>query len=649
MSAGRSPGPGRASRWPFPGVVWGEYPEQAPKPGTRRETEGLSLSALQSFAQDVGAAGTLGEAELRERAQALPGRASEPVAWLREAMLLAASALAHAVGYVPHRQQLIAARALLDERLAEMATGEGKTGAIAMAAAVAALARTPVHVVTANDYLAQRDADALRPFYERLGLRVDCVTQPMDAARRRTAYGANVTYCTAKELAFDYLRDGLSRATDLSPLEQRARRLVDAQPPAPVLRGLCMAILDEADTVLIDEARMPLVLARSAGDASEAEFYRRALDLARAFVMREDYLPQGDGRRFELTPRGRQRLALWPPADHPLLGHRAHREAAVLQALVALHVLHRDRDYVVREGQVMLVDETTGRAAPGRAWSAGLHQLVEWKEGVAGTQRHSTMTQVTFQRFFPRYLRLSGASGTLREARGELRQVYGLEVVVIPRREPSRVAPGPFRLWPDSASLWQAVRERAASIAGEGRAVLIGTETVAQSEALSSVLQAAGLPHQVLHARQDQEESRLIAAAGQAGRITVATSMAGRGTDILCTPEVLQRGGLHVILCQVNASARIDRQFIGRAGRQGQPGSTERQLAADAPLLRRWWSAGWLALAAGPDKSKVLAKITVLVAQRRESFTNRYERVKLGRIVESAERDLTFSRQVQHE
>lgn len=638
---------GAAARgWPFPGVVWGEYPEQAAKPGKRGKR--LSLARLEAFARSVLATGTIADADLADRIRALPRLTADPDAWLHEATVLATSALTHTVGYVPHRQQLMAARALLDERLAEMATGEGKTAAIAIAAAVGALARTPVHVVTANDYLAQRDADALRPFYARLGLTVDCVTQPMEAAQRRSAYAANVTYCTAKELAFDYLRDGLARASDLSPLEQRARRLAGTQAAAPVLRGLCMAILDEADTVLIDEARVPLVLAQTAGGEEEGAFYRHALQAARGLAMGLDFQSAGD-RRYALTLRGRQRLGAWPTAQDPLLAHRAHREAAVEMALVALHQLHRDRDYVLRDDQVMLVDETTGRAAPGRAWSAGLHQLVEWKEGVAATRRNSTMTQITFQSFFPRYVKLAGASGTLAEARGELRQVYGLDVVVIPRREPWRVRQAPLRLLPDSAALWQAVAHQAAAVAGEGRAVLVGTETVEQTEALSSVLRAAGMEHQVLHARQDQEESRLIAAAGAPGRITVATSMAGRGTDILCAPEVLERGGLHVILCQVNASARIDRQFLGRAGRQGQPGTVSRLAAADFRLLAKWWRPAWLSWVGGTKPAGLLANITVRVAQRRESFTNRNDRVKLSRIATSLERDLAFSRQVQHE
>lgn len=633
-----------AARWPFPGLVWGEYPERPTRPGASRRPRPLGRTALDRFADAVVAAGTLPPDELAARLARLRGLAEDADAWLLEAAVLAASALAHAIGHAPHRQQLFAARVLLDDSLAEMATGEGKTAAIAIAAAVAALAGTPVHVVTANDYLAERDAERLRPFYRALGLRAACVTQPMDAAARRAAYAADVAYCTAKELAFDYLRDALLRASDLSPLEQRARRL--AAPAAaregPVLRGLCMAILDEADTVLVDEARVPLVLAQAEGSAAEDAFYAAALAQAREMEAGVHY--QAEGRRFVLTPGGRQRLARWPASDHPLLGHRAHRENGVELALLAWHGLRRDQDYVVRDGAVALVDETTGRAAVGRAWSAGLHQLVECKEGVAATRRNTTRSQITFQRFFPRYLRLAGASGTVREAARELRQVYGLRLVVVPRRAPSQVAPPPLALLPDSETLWPAVAARARSLAAKGRAVLVGTETVAQSEALSLLLHRQGAQHRVLNARQDREESELIAAAGEAGRITVATSMAGRGTDILCTPEVLANGGLHVILCQLNASGRIDRQFLGRAGRQGQPGSAERMLALDFPLLRRWCPRWWLRVVERRGAASMLGKITLRWVQWRQSFTDRYERVKLSRVASAEERELTFSR-----
>jgi preprotein translocase subunit SecA len=297
----------------------------------------------------------------------------------------------------------------------------------------------------------------------------------------------------------------------------------------------------------------------------------------------------------------------------------------------------------------LLIDETTGRAAPGRAWSQGLHQLVELKEGARNSQSNSTVTQITFQRFFPRYLRLAGASGTLGEAASELRTLYGLEVVVVPPRTKRRVTQHRARLLADSASLWQAVAAATRATHAAGRPVLIGTESVAQSEQLSAVLAGQGLEHKVLNAMQDSNESALIACAGQPGRITVATSMAGRGTDIVLSADVVGRGGLHVILCQHNASARIDRQFLGRAGRHGQPGSVQTLLALDFPLIQRWWPRWWHGLLRRTGFPKVLSWCTVRLAQRIEAFTQRKQRVTLCRATESEDRELTFSRQVFHE
>jgi preprotein translocase subunit SecA len=636
--------PAASRSWPFPGVVWGDYPEQPPHAGPRHQPRPLSDRKLQRFADAAAAVPVQPASGLPARLRALQQLPTDSDDWLLAAFAVASSAMSIALGYAPHRQQLLAARVLLDNRLVEMATGEGKTAAIALAAAVAALARTPVHVITANDYLAQRDAGQLRPFFALLGLRVDCVTQPLLADQRRLAYGCDVAYCTAKELVFDYLRDGMARTADLSALEQRARRL--SQPPeAPVLRGLCMAIIDEADTVLIDEARMPLVLSQGGGSQPQEAFHHGALALARQLAHGTDFLRGADGRSIELTAAGLRRISQWPVASHPLYGHRAHRQAALELALTALHVLRRDHDYVVREEQVQLIDETTGRAAPGRAWSQGLHQLVELKEQLRPTQSNSTVTQITFQRFFPRYHRLAGASGTLGEARGELKAVYGLEVVVVAPRVPPRIVRLPGLVFPDSNRLWQAVAASVAQQRSTGRPVLVGTDSVAQSEALSRVLTGQAVEHRVLNARQDKDESELIAAAGSPGRVTVATSMAGRGTDILLSPEVLKSGGLHVILCQHNASLRIDRQFLGRAGRQGQPGSSQTLLALDFPLIQRWWPGWWLDWVGRLGCPAVLCRPTVRLAQARESFTQKKQRVTLSRVSAAQERELTFSRQ----
>jgi preprotein translocase subunit SecA len=627
--------------WPFPGLVWGPYPQmRLPVEELRRRTQLRARSLTESaLALHVELQAPIALGPALQALRKVP-HARRDDAWLQQALRLSAEAMKQTKGVRPYWQQLMAARALLDQRLVEMDTGEGKTVAIALGAAAAALAGTPVHVVTANDYLAQRDADELRVFYERLGLSVSSMAQSMEMGERRAAYACDVTYCTAKELAFDYLRDSLLQPADLSPLERRLRPTGVQQ--APVLRGLCMAILDEADTILIDEARVPLVLSQAAPSLAEQSFLRRALVIARRLVQGRDYTLEAGSVR--LTEAGLAHLDEWPADPHPLLGHPQHRAATLELAVTAVARLSRDRDYVVREGEVQLVDETTGRTAPGRAWSRGLHQLVELKEGVTLTRRNVTLTQVTFQRFFIRYLRLAGISGTLRGSGAELRAVYGLGTVRVHPRTPRQVQHGPTRLFADSATLWQEVAARAATLCGAGRAVLVGTESVQQSDALADVLRARGLDPVVLNARQDEDEADVIGQAGLPGRLTVATSMAGRGAHITVAREVLAAGGLHVILCQLNPSPRIDRQFLGRTGRQGQPGSCEVMVAQDFPLLQRWLPAWWQTLTRRLRFPRSFVWASLRAAQVAEVCTRTQQRVRLSRMAENEERDLNFSR-----
>jgi preprotein translocase subunit SecA len=490
-----------------------------------------------------------------------------------------------------HDAQLLAAWWMLGGRLVEMATGEGKTLAMLAAAAVGALAGTPVHVLTANDYLAGRDADAARPLLAALGLTVGAIAPDMDAATRRAVYACDVAHASARELVFDHLRDACG--------------LGDGE---PVLRGLCLALVDEADSVLIDEARTPLILSRQRPCREAAERQRLALFLARQLTLGEHAQPTDAGPR--LTEAGRGRLAgLCARLGADWQVARMREEQAEL-ALAALHRFRRDVDYLVQDGEIHIIDATTGRRAAGRAWSRGLHQLIALKEGLTPQAENEVLRQTSYPRFFPRYLRLGGLSGTLAESRAELLAIYGLPVVAVPRRLPTRRRVGPAQLLPDAGAQQAAIVRTVRRLHARGRPVLIGTGSVAESEAVSAALAAVGLPHQVLNARQDAEEAAVIAQAGRRGAITVSTQMAGRGTDIPLGPGVAELGGLHVLQTALGVSARVDRQLAGRSARQGQPGSDQWIGSREDALLGDWRGA-WISTALdalGPRAGAWLAR-----------------------------------------
>lgn len=478
------------------------------------------------------------------------------------------------LGWQVHEVQWLGAWWMLEGRLIEMATGEGKSLVVVLAATVAALAHVPVHVMTANDYLARRDAQQWQPIYEALGLSLAWLTASSTHDQRRKAYQQDLVYVTAKEVAFDHLRD----------LAAKAAGLVGNM----VLRGLCMAVIDEADSILIDEACTPLVLSQALPGRQAEQQQRLALYLARQLKQPRDFTAR-QGQAVCLLAPGASRLT---QAAKTLPGPwrlQRFREDQVVLALTALHALARDVDYLVRDGEVHIIDACTGRLALGRAWSRGLHQMVCIKEGLGATPETETLTQTTYQTFFPRYHRVCGLSGTLWEERAELMAIHGLPVVRMPLRQPGRRQDLGMQMCASAAEQWQRVAQVVRQVSDAGRAVLVGTDSVADSEALSQVLQAQGIVHQLLNARHDSEqgdaERELIAQAGKPGAVTVATHMAGRGTDILLDPRVLRAGGLHVINTHLNASARIDRQLHGRAARQGQPGSFERILRSSDTSL----------------------------------------------------------------
>jgi preprotein translocase subunit SecA len=490
-----------------------------------------------------------------------------------EAFALVRAAAGLTLGMRHFDVQLVGGWAMLNGMLAEMETGEGKTLTATLAAATAALAGRAVHVITVNDYLAHRDAEAMRPVYEALGLGVGCVVHGLDPQERRRRYGCDIAYCSNKELTFDYLRDRLALGGKPRPLADRIDSLAgERRGEGLLLRGLQFALVDEADSVLIDEARTPLILSAQAKRSGEEAMYRQALDLARA-VDATDYLIE-DGR-VDLTPAGEQRLA---DAAQPLGGlwnGPRRRERLVKQALSALHLFEADRHYLVRDAKVQIIDENTGRLMPDRSWEQGLHQLIEIKEGVEVTGQRETLARISYQRFFRRYQHLAGMTGTASEVARELWSVYGLRVARIPTNRPVRRSYAADRVYASAEAKWAAVLEAIQRRHAAGQPVLVGTRSVAASEHLAALLKDAGLPFQLLNARQDEDEAQIVAGAGQPGRITVATNMAGRGTDIKLPAGVAERGGLHVICTERHDSGRIDRQLFGRCGRQGDPGSCE--------------------------------------------------------------------------
>ena len=524
-----------------------------------------------------------------------------------EALALVACHGEEVLSRKPYESQLHAALAMLDGQLAEMATGEGKTYAAALAAAVAALAGTPVHLMTANDYLVQRDADALTPLYAALGLTVGVVTSASTPAQRRAAYGCDITYCTAREVALDYLRDARAGHVTQSDLQRRAvqskgTKDTTTAAEAPLLRGLHMALIDEADSLLIDEAAIPLrlretapVTAQTDPAAQEHALSFQTLGVARQLVLGRDVMFDATARQVTWTATGQERLAL---LLEPLGGvwlNRRHCKDLIEIALQALHGLKRDRDYLVRDQQLLLLDPVTGRVTDGRVWSHGLQALVELKENCTLTAPNQIAAQVSLQRFFGLYLKVAGMSGTLRECGGELLRCYGRAVVPVALRLPSQRLRSPDRVFASSAQRVRAVVARVSELHALGRPVLVGCDSVAATQKMCTALRAAGLSPARLDARHDQDEADTIAAAGQIGALTVTTHMAGRGTDIMLGAGVAALGGLHVLCCQDNPSARLDRQLMGRSARAGDPGSCEMWRTLDAAVWKadKVWQ-GWI-------------------------------------------------------
>jgi len=547
---------------------------------------------------------------------------------------LVREAATRVLGKRHYETQLIAGWWLLRGTLVEMGTGEGKTFAATLPACIAALAGTPVHVITVNDYLAARDAETMGPLYRFFGLRCAAIVHDLTRVQRRAVYAGDIAYASNKELAFDYLRDRSALGDRASPLHLAVEGLREgrARGEQVVLRGLTFAIVDEADSVFIDEARTPLILSTMLGGGGRREPCDAALALARELESGRDFNLDLGLRRVLLNDDGRDHLdaleeeGVVPPQPH-FSGPR-ERDENVQRALSALLLYNLDEHYVLMDGKVQIVDSSTGRVMPDRAWERGLHQMIEAKEGVALTGQRETLARITYQRLFRRYLRLAGMTGTATEVAAEIGRTYGLAVRRVPLHKASQRRMAPVRCVRSQDEKWKAVVDAVFAVAIEQRRpVLIGTRTVRASEEISALLNQRALAHVVLNARQDREEADIIARAGEAGRITVATNMAGRGTDIELAPGVAERGGLHVILTEYNESRRIDRQLFGRSARQGDPGSGEAILSFDDELFTSQMPglASWLARRAGMRGGASALEVALLrwLSQGRAEWRNR--------------------------
>lgn len=486
---------------------------------------------------------------------------------LPEAFAVVREASIRTLGMRPFDVQLIGGLVLHQGKIAEMKTGEGKTLVATMPVYLNALTGKGVHLVTVNDYLARRDSEWMGQIYRFLGLNVGCIVHGLDDSERKAAYGADVTYGTNNEFGFDYLRDNMKF------------RLEDM-----VQRDLHYAIVDEVDSILIDEARTPLIISGPAEKSTE--LYYRINKIIPALQPETHYTREEKSRTVALTDEGVSRVEdllgvdnLYDPRNIDILHH-------VHQALKAHVLFKRDVDYIVKNGQVIIVDEFTGRLMPGRRYSEGLHQALEAKEGVKIENENQTLASITFQNYFRMYDKLAGMTGTADTEAAEFAKIYKLEVVVIPTHRKMIRQDYPDVIYRTEKEKFRAAAKEIKELHRMGRPVLAGTVSIEKSERLSELLKREGVPHQVLNAKHHEKEAEIVSKAGQYGAVTIATNMAGRGTDIVLGEGVAELGGLHILGTERHEARRIDNQLRGRSGRQGDPGSSRFYLSLEDDLMR---------------------------------------------------------------
>ncbi|MDB1126131.1 preprotein translocase subunit SecA [Vibrio algarum] len=549
--------------------------------------------------------------------------------------------------------QVIGGLAILHGNIGQMQTGEGKTLTATLPVATAALAGIPTHLVTVNDYLTARDAELMMPVYERLGLTVGVIIQGLTVEQRKQQYACDVVYCTNNELAFDYLKDSIQLKGKTDALHLHAVRIQPNRKEQPfnklMLRGLHFAVVDEADGVLLDKANTPLIISgEEVPQEAQQRVYAQAMELITRLKVDEHYKVLKQQRQIEMTTVGEKFTLELTKNLGPLWKGRIRRLELIRQALTAWLLFEKDKHYLIHEEKIVIIDEHTGRMMPDRTWERGLHQLIEIKEGCEISAPRETLASISFQNFFRYYHHLSGMTGTAEEVKSELWRVYELPVVDVPTHKTNQRKLIQKKVFRDDNEKWVAIANRVKELQAQFRPVLVGTQSLSASEYLSDILKNRGIEHQVLNARQDKQEAEIVAQAGEAGRITIATSMAGRGTDIKLTEEVDAQGGLHVIITGLHDSSRVDRQLRGRCARQGDKGSYEVMLSLEDNVLSARWASVLSKIMYLPMFEGVKNRLLLLgirICQRRIERDHERVRKALLRSDESKKDLLSFTNQ----
>ncbi len=549
----------------------------------------------------------------------------------------------------PSLPQLMTALTMTEGYLIQLAPGEGKTLSVAIAAVMQAWSGKPLHIVTSNDYLAARDAELMQPLYAACDVTVSAITSDTPPHALANCYRQHIVYATAKQFLADFLRDDLLLNGARDPLRRRLWHAHNEQAEKqPVMRGLYAVIIDEADGILIDEATTPLIIASPEQDkANMLDAIRLARDLVDALKLNEDYTLYNKGSgSVHLTESGKKNIETLALGFSTYWQVPTRREEIFNLAIMAREVFQLDRHYIIQDGAVIIVDESTGRSMPGRSWSHGIHQSIEARMNVDLTPLTKISARMTFQEFFRHYHRLSGASGTLHGLDFELWKTFGLHILRVPPQTPSRLQILPRRCFVTRQAKLESFVQRIVELHEQNLPVLVGSRRILDSEEIASLLRGRGLACTVLNAKEHEFEAQIVSQAGQSASITVATNMAGRGTDIKITPAVEALGGLQVLMFEAHESPRVDWQLFGRAGRQGAKGTAQAFVSLQEELITKYTPAWFKPIdVIWPDRhTRAKVAITQWLAQKAASNLARRQRGHLAFVQKQLREQLGFSK-----